>query len=243
MENNNHNAKAVEDEHIKNYIDLHPPILVRNNALGIPMLQTIFIVPIALFPPFSHIFAFVLLTPFVFFLLWAVWIMLNPVKRQKQYILYTGSGFAILSLTLLIACQKIAYLMLELRSPLYAICTFLGYAIVYILAARFHFKAVYSGLYDRLKRKRHKSAKKYFGIISLFTGIGILFGNIAVYQTTDSPNANLTIYAMLCMAMSFISIIASHNIHKFYLVRKHSDLVHLYEATPKKKTKKRGIEK
>ena len=53
--------------------------------------------------------------------LWAIWIAINPRKRQLQYTLFRGVYGTICSVGLLVITQKYAYEVLQLQTPIYFI--------------------------------------------------------------------------------------------------------------------------
>ena len=65
--------------------------------------------------------------------LWAIWIAINPRKRQLQYTLFRGVYGAICSVGLLVITQKYAYEVLQLQTPIYFILSFglYGFALYY----------------------------------------------------------------------------------------------------------------
>ena len=56
--------------------------------------------------------------------LWAIWIAINPRKRQLQYTLFRGVYGTICSVGLLVITQKYAYEVLQLQTPIYFILSF-----------------------------------------------------------------------------------------------------------------------
>ena len=81
----------------------------------------IFVLAPAFANPFRLLYVYIVAPPIIFLNLWAIWIIINPRKRQLQYTLFRGVFGIVCSVGLLVIAQKFAYEMLELQTPIYFI--------------------------------------------------------------------------------------------------------------------------
>ncbi len=84
----------------------------------------IFVLAPAFANPFRLLYVYIVAPPIIFLNLWAIWIIINPRKRQLQYTLFRGVFGIVCSVGLLVIAQKFAYEMLELQTPIYFIFSF-----------------------------------------------------------------------------------------------------------------------
>jgi hypothetical protein len=194
--------------------------------------KTKFIIPdffltISIFiDPYVPIFAYILTPMIIFINLWVIWIVINPVKRQVQHILFIGVYSVLTSLGMLLITEKLVYYTMKVHTPYYAIFSIGGYALVLYVLIRLHFKALYSGLYMTGNRKKSK-INKYFRGIGAFTSMGIVLGHIVVAKSS-SYNQMIAVLAGLLFFLSVIFIMMMHNLHKYWLIRKFPHLVKYY---------------
>jgi hypothetical protein len=211
---------------IENYIDLVPPVLLKQYAIISLILPDILLTLFIFADPYIPIISYIILPLFIFINLWVIWIVMNPVKRQKQYKLFIGIYSVICSLSMLVLTEKFVYFTMGVRTPYYAIFSIGGYALVLILLIRLHFKALYSGLYMASNQKKSK-LNKQLGGIGAFTSIGIILGHLVVAKSA-SYNQTIAVLSGLLFFLSVIFIVMMHNLHKYWLISKHPHLVKYY---------------
>lgn len=116
------------------YMALYPVNEIRFQIIALVLVGAdIFILLPAFANPFRLLYVYIVTPPVVFLNLWAIWIAINPRKRQLQYTLFRGVYGAICSVGLLVITQKYAYEVLQLQTPIYFILSFglYGFALYY----------------------------------------------------------------------------------------------------------------
>jgi hypothetical protein len=217
---------------IEQYIDLVPPSVMKHQAFAFLIIPDLFLTLSVFVDPYVSIFAYVLLPLIIFINLWVLWIVINPVKRQVQHILFIGVYSAFSSLGMLLITEKFVYFTMGVRTPYYAIFSIGGYVLVLFLLIRLHIKALYSGFYMSSNQKKSK-LNKQLGGIGAFTSMGIVLGHIVVAKSA-SYNQSIAVLSGILFFLSIIFIMMMHNLHKYWLIRKFPHLVKYYDV-PKKK--------
>ncbi len=147
--------------------------------------------------------------------MWAIWIAINPRKRQLQYTLFRGVYGAICSVGLLVITQKYAYEVLQLQTPIYFILSFGLYSF-----ALYHF---YKNHIEKLQepRKKSKSSKGTGGVkvAAIAAGLGQLIANIILSIATQQMGA--IVFMSACTVFSFALFYMIIELHKYYYLRKH----------------------
>jgi len=174
----------------------------------------IFVLAPAFANPFRLLYVYIVAPPIIFLNLWAIWIIINPRKRQLQYTLFRGVYGAICSVGLLVITQKYAYEVLQLQTPIYFILSFGLYGF-----ALYHF---YKNHIEKLQepRKKSKLSKGMGGIGAVaFVGLGQLIANISLGFATQQMVA----IVLMCV-YSMLSLVLFHfimELHRYYYLRKH----------------------
>ncbi|TKH93984.1 hypothetical protein, partial [Bacillus cereus] len=165
--------------------------------------------------PFRLLYVYIVTPPVVFLNLWAIWIAINPRKRQLQYTLFRGVYGAICSVGLLVITQKYAYEVLQLQTPIYFILSFGLYSF-----ALYHF---YKNHIEKLQepRKKSKSSKGTGGVkvAAIAAGLGQLIANIILSIATQQMGA--IVFMSACTVFSFVLFYMIIELHKYYYLRKH----------------------
>lgn len=141
------------------YMALYPVNEIRFQIIALVLVGAdIFILLPAFANPFRLLYVYIVTPPVVFLNLWAIWIAINPRKRQLQYILLRGVYGTICSVGLLVITQKFAYGVSQLQTPIYFILSFGFYGF-----ALYHF---YKNYIEKLQepRKKSKSSKGTGGV-------------------------------------------------------------------------------
>ena len=145
--------------------------------------------------------------------LWAIWIAINPRKRQLQYTLFRGVYGTICSVGLLVITQKYAYEVLQLQTPIYFILSFGLYGFALYLFIKIILKT--SGT-----KKKSKSSKGTGGVkVALLQGSGQLIANIILSIATQQMGA--IVFMCACTVFSFGLFYMIIELHKYYYLRKH----------------------
>ncbi|ARO63864.1 Uncharacterized protein B5E39_1406 [Bacillus cereus] len=107
------------------YMALYPVNEIRVHVIVLVLLGAdVFVLLPAFANPFRLLYVYIVTPPVVFLNLWAIWIAINPRKRQLQYTLFRGVYGTICSVGLLVITQKYAYEVLQLQTPIYCILSF-----------------------------------------------------------------------------------------------------------------------
>ena len=174
----------------------------------------IFVLAPAFANPFRLLYVYIVAPPIIFLNLWAIWIIINPRKRQLQYTLFRGVFGIVCSVGLLVIAQKFAYEMLELQTPIYFIFLFGLYSFALYHYYKNHIKKLQE------PRKKSKSSKGMGGIGAVaFVGLGQLIANISLGFATQQMVA----IVLMCV-YSMLSLILFHfimELHRYYYLRKH----------------------
>lgn len=173
----------------------------------------IFVLAPAFANPFRLLYVYIVAPPIIFLNLWAIWIIINPRKRQLQYTLFRGVFGIVCSVGLLVIAQKFAYEMLELQTPIYFIFSFGLYSF-----------ALYHYYKNHIKNFRNQEKVKIIerngGIGAVaFVGLGQLIANISLGFATQQMVA----IVLMCV-YSMLSLILFHfimELHRYYYLRKH----------------------
>ncbi|SFC32467.1 hypothetical protein SAMN04488168_103257 [Bacillus sp. 491mf] len=174
----------------------------------------IFVLAPAFANPFRLLYVYIVAPPIIFLNLWALWIIINPRKRQLQYTLFRGVFGIICSVGLLVIAQKFAYEMLQLQTPIYFIFSFGLYSFALYHYYKNHIKKLQE------PRKKSKSSKGMGGLgVIAFVGLGQLIANISLGIATQQMVA----IVLMCV-YSMLSLILFHfimELHRYYYLRKH----------------------
>ncbi|HFK1459078.1 TPA: hypothetical protein ACGXMC_004833 [Bacillus cereus] len=174
----------------------------------------IFVLAPAFANPFRLLYVYIVAPPIIFLNLWAIWIIINPRKRQLQYTLFRGVFGIVCSVGLLVIAQKFAYEMLELQKPIYFVFSFGLYSFALYHYYKNHIKKLQE------PRKKSKSSKGMGGIGAVvFVGLGQLIANISLGFATQQMVA----IVLMCV-YSMLSLILFHfimELHRYYYLRKH----------------------
>lgn len=174
----------------------------------------IFILLPAFANPFRLLYVYIVAPPIIFLNLWAIWIIINPGKRQLQYTLFRGIFGIVCSVGLLVIAQKFAYEMLQLQTPIYFIFS-IG---LYSFALYHYYKNHIKKLQEPIKKSNSSKGRGGFGV-TVFVGLGQLIANISLGFATEQMVA----IVLMCV-YSMLSLILFHfimELHRYYYLRKH----------------------
>lgn len=211
------------------YLNTVPPSSIKGSVFSF------LIVPLFLFsfgslfiPPFVGYIAFLLIGGNIVFILWGLYIAMNPYRMQRAYFLYIGSVTGFTSLGLLIVSVKFIYYTMAIHEYWYIVFIIAAYSALIYWLWRLHKKALYSGVYAVGSIKKKGRSLKQFGYLGLAMGIGMI-GSQLLLSLNSSYDASLAALGCLFNLLGLIMLLVSHNIHKYILMRKHPELVHYYE--------------
>ena len=197
------------------YMALYPVNEIRVHVIGLVLLGAdVFVLLPAFANPFRLLYVYIVTPPVIFLNLWAIWIAINPRKRQLQYTLFRGVYGAICSVGLLVITQKFAYGMLGLQTPIYFIFS-VG---LYIFALNYYYKNHIKKLQEPIKKSKSSKKNSGFGVVA-FVGLGQLIANISLGFATQKMVAIvlMCVYSML----SFMLFHFIMELHRYYYLRKH----------------------
>ena len=198
------------------YMALYPVNEIRFQIIALVLVGAdIFILLPAFANPFRLLYVYIVTPPVIFLNLWAIWIAINPRKRQLQYTLFRGVYGAICSVGLLVITQEYAYEVLQLQTPIYFIFSvgLYGFALYYF----------YKNHIEKLQepRKKSKSSKGTGGVkvAAIAAGLGQLIANIILSTATQQMGA--IVFMSACTVFSFVLFYMIIELHKYYYLRKH----------------------
>ncbi len=156
---------------------------------------------------------FVIIT--IAFDVWAVYILKQLKKRQKQFALYSGLISIFLAIMYTAASYRIIYEILGIKSKF----------IAYIMAAFFIALCILNLylLWIKLTRGHAKinSAKRTAGISLSITAVGLGMVCHKFYRLYADIRSQLVIIAFVLLFFGYCFIFTIHNIYKYYLITKH----------------------
>ncbi|MCU5479301.1 hypothetical protein OCB02_26745 [Bacillus cereus] len=198
------------------YMDLYPVNEIRVHVIVLVLLGAdVFVLLPAFANPFQLLYVYVVTPPVIFLNLWAIWIAINPRKRQLQYTLFRGVYGTICSVGLLVITQKYAYEVLQLQTPIYFILSFGLYGFALYLFYKNHIEKLQE------PRKKSKSSKGTGGVkvAAIAAGSGQLIANIILSIATQQMGA--IVFMCACTVFSFGLFYMIIELHKYYYLRKH----------------------
>ncbi|ONG59689.1 hypothetical protein BKL48_24490 [Bacillus cereus] len=192
--NTDFNKKAFEY-----YVALYAVNDIRSTIITLVIgIADIFVLLPAFANPFRLLYVYIVTPPVIFLNLWAIWIAINPRKRQLQYTLFRGVYGTICSVGLLVITQKYAYEVLQLQTPIYFIFSVGLYSV-----ALYYF---YKNHIEKLQepRKKSKSSKGTGGVkvAAIAAGSGQLIANIILSIATQQMGA--IVFMSACTVFSFV---------------------------------------
>ncbi|GGE59641.1 hypothetical protein [Priestia taiwanensis] len=204
------NKKAFE-----NYMAVYAVKDIRFNVLALVLvIADFFILLPSTSSPFQPIYVYILAPPIAFLNLWAIWISINPKKRQVQYTLFRGVFGIVCSLGLLIIAQKFAYGMLKLQTPLYFIFSFSSYSFALYYYYRSHIKK----LQEPKKKSKSSTGIGAVGVAS-FVGLGQIVGNISIGFASQQMVAIVLMSFYSLFALALLHFIME--LHRYYYLKQH----------------------
>lgn len=147
--------------------------------------------------------------------MWAIWIIINPRKRQLQYTLFRGVYGIVCSVGLLVITQKYAYEVLELQTPIYFIFS-VG---LYIFALYYFYKNHIKKLQEPIKKSKSSKGTGSVKVAAFAAGLGQLIANIILSIATQQMGA--VVFMCACTTFSFALFYVIMELHRYYYLRKH----------------------
>ncbi|SFI90648.1 MULTISPECIES: hypothetical protein [unclassified Bacillus (in: firmicutes)] len=199
------------------YMAVYPVNEIRFHVIVLVLVGAdMFVLLPALANSFRLLYVYVVAPPIIFLNLWAIWIAINPRKRQLQYTLFRGVYGIICSVGLLVITQKFAYEVLQLQTPIYFI-----FSVGLYVFALYHF---YKNHIKKLQEPRKKSNvwKKETGsvkVAAFVVGFGQLIANIILSIATQQMGA--IVFMCACTVFSFALFYMIMDLHRYYYLRKH----------------------
>ncbi|MFI8705780.1 hypothetical protein ACIGHG_01635 [Bacillus sp. NPDC077411] len=206
------NKKAFE-----RYMAVYPVNKIRAEVITLVLVlaDTLILLP-AFANPFRLLYVYIVAPPIIFLNLWGIWIIINPRKRQLQYILFRGVFGIICSVGLLIITQKFAYEVLQLQTPIYFIFSFGLYSFALYHYSKSHIKKLQEPIKKSSVWKKETGSVK---IAAFAAGFGQLVANIILSIATQQMGA--IVFMCACTMFSFILFHFIMELHRYYYLRKH----------------------
>ena len=224
--------------YLDNYLDIMPPQIMKNNSIASLIIPNMVLILPIYIDPFIPLFKYLLWPPIILLNIWAIVIFLFPYRLQIQSYLFIGCYGLLVSAGLVIASIKIVYYSMGVQSIYYPVVTIAGYLLLLVVLARIHVKSLYAGGYYRANQKPVKMNRQA-AIISLFTGAGIVIGQVLVAGKAEY-NQTLAVLSGLYLVLAVCMLLMASNLHKYVLMLKHPELIqHKKNEKPAKKRRKK----
>ncbi len=112
----------------------------------------IFVLLPAFANPVQPIYMYIIVPPVAFLNVWAIWIVINPRKRQLQYTLFRGVFGIVCSVGLLVITQKVCIWNVKITNS-HLFCFSVG---LYIFALHYYYKNHIKNFRDQSKNQNHR---------------------------------------------------------------------------------------
>ncbi|KEO84594.1 hypothetical protein [Tumebacillus flagellatus] len=164
--------------------------------------------------PYVELYRNLLVPPIILLHLFALWIIINPKKRQIASRLYLGVFAAFASVGYLVLIQKFLYSGQNLHSPFYGI--------VFVVGVLLGLVATCSYVVGKVKRGTFFDGGVNYKLIVSFSSIGVLVGHV-VYSFFHWQGALLGVGILYLMSLVWMAF-AVVMIYRYILIRRHPDL-------------------
>lgn len=180
------------------------------------LLVDVFMLIIIIGDPYQELYRNLLVPPILMLHVYALWIVVSPVKRQIASRLYIGVFSAFVSIGYLVLIQKILYGMMEVTSPLYLIVTFVGWLIATLWMVRFIVRKVQR---DSFGAGNPQSMGIYGGAACL----GVFVGHAVLGYSNGNFKMGMlaALLYTLSLLMMFLAVVM---IYRYMLIRRHPEL-------------------
>lgn len=218
---------------IENYIIPEHPSLTKGYLWTFIFLISFLGIIMAICDPFIPYIFNIIIPIVIIFDVIGILLMINAWKWQKLYTLYSGMYCLAASIVFYAAFFKTVYYIIGITSLAFIIVTMSIYLLILILSNILVLKALKNGYYSN--EKKNKKNNKRIGIVAGFSGMGVLIGRLFI--NTTNHQTTMVIFALCMLFLSYIMILGTHNIYKYYLLKKYESEVKIYVKKDKKKNK------
>ncbi|MEG6615975.1 hypothetical protein V6C27_05970 [Peptococcaceae bacterium 1198_IL3148] len=219
MKNKEKNILTETCPDILNYLKSYPAQNIRSRTLlMILLIDLILGWPLVLHST-DNIFIY-LLIPIAVINIWGFTLIFKPYRKQLQYMLFLGVAGLVTSLCSITLTQKMAYLMLGIKTPLYCALTFAGYVIILISYINHHLNTTEKELGKKFYKKLNT---QNIGPITLCSSVIYLLANLSM---SFMVNNNFLVFLMtLYLLFSLIFMYFILYIHNYFFIRNNINLV------------------
>ena len=215
--------ESIKPEYIKHWINdknLDVTQLRQMILFFLFLFGDVFIVLTSFADPFEAWYPYTVIPPILLLHPFALWIALNPYKRQVQAFLYLGLFSIVTAFGFLIITHKILYNMMKLESPLFMIALVLIFLLYFYFFIRWHLQRLRSGYYyseGKAGGLQNTGNYAYLG----FGAVGIFIGHLIIGYTNGM--VMFSVFAGAAFVLSIISGMFFFGLHKYLLIRQHPD--------------------
>ncbi len=223
---------------IENYIIPEHPLLAKEYLVVWIFLLSFFgIIPAICDPFVPYIFNIIIPIVIIFDVI-GILLMINIWKWQKLYTLYSGIYCLTASIVLYLVFFKFVFYILGAPSNVLLEVTIGIYLLILIVSNILVLKALKDGYFSNHNKNKKKNKSTSF--VLSFSGIGLIIGRLLIH--TNQQTAGV-IFALSFLFFSYIMVLGTHNIYKYYLIKKYESEVKIYKKDDKKKTQKTSRKK
>lgn len=219
----NYNIKEIEK-----YIVLEHPSLIKGYMGTWIFLISFFGVIMAVCDPFTSYLFVTMISIIIIIDLFGLLILLNAQKWQKLYILYVGIYCVAISAVFYLSFFKITYYILNITSPLLYVVSICIYIFILIISIILLLKALKKEYFSSESSEKSRGG----GIIAGISVVGVLVGRVLI--GTAKYQTYMIILALIFLFLSYIMILGTHNIYKYYLIKKYESFVKVHKINKKK---------
>lgn len=205
-------------ESLKNYLSLVSPNLMKDNIWVMLCVVNLFGIFTAVSEPFQG-FLVALVVPVVAFLdVWAVLILANREKHQKDYILFVGVFSLAVSLILLALVLRDVYYVYGNDSPGFAVYALLGYLAVWGGNTFLNLTALKRGYYTN-----GNAHKGWRGMqVTMILAVLVAVGGVYLFKVpVNQDGADFLV--LLALVLAYLLEAGINNIHKYRLLKQYDN--------------------
>ena len=169
--------------------------------------------------PFSYPYFLAAIIPVTLIHIWAIFYVVAPYKFEQSYYLLMGMYAVVNTYVYFLVTQKLLYLHIGITSSVPFIVGILFFIGLIVFMNWLNVKALYSGTYDKLQKKRS------LNMPWLAVGtIGYLIGQM-ILMFVYSESAQMMILVIVISLLSVIIAYFSIFIHRYFFIKKNIEAV------------------
>ena len=169
--------------------------------------------------PFSYSFFIAAIIPIVLISIWAIIYLIDPYKNEKSYYLFFGIYGVVNTYVFFLVVVKLLYVNIGVEGIKPFIIWLLLYIALLVGVNILNIKALYSGTYDKLQKK--KSINVSWTMVG---ALGYIIGQF-ILSFIYSDDAVSTLLIVLISSLALMTSYFSVYIHRYYFIDKNIELV------------------